>query len=260
MKLPAMATEYLRQAETPDMAALDFDERAGMMTDTEWLSRENNRIRKLTKAANLRVSGACFSDLDYRPARKLDRAYIARLTDFAWVRDAKNMIITGATGTGKTWLACAFGAEACRKGVRTVFYRVSRLLNELTVAQGSGNLSKALAKLKKSDILILDDWGLTALNPLEGRLLLEVFEDRFGEHATIISAQLPVSKWHGLFEDSTVADAVLDRLVHNSYRIELQGPSLRPSADKEMISGASVSTTIKQKADGHENERPAEPP
>jgi len=228
MKLPAMAAEYLRQAEAPGMAALDFDERVGIMADAEWLSRENNRIKKLTREANLRIAGTCFADIDYRPSRKLDRAYIARLTDFVWVRETKNIVVTGATGTGKTWLACAFGAEACRKGIRTAFYRVSRLLNELIVAQGSGNLNKALSKLKKADILILDDWGLTTLNPPESRLLLEVFEDRFGEHSTIISAQLPVSKWHSLFEDSTVADAVLDRLVHNSYRIELQGPSLRP--------------------------------
>ena len=228
MKLPAMAAEYLRQTETPDMSALDFDERVGMMTDAEWLSRENNRIKKLTREAKLRFSTACFADVDYRPSRKLDRALIARLTDFAWVRDAKNLIITGATGTGKTWLGCAFGAEACLKGIKTTFYRINRLLNELTVANGSGNLIKALTKLKKTDVLILDDWGMTTLNPLESRFMLEIFEDRYGEQATIISSQLPVSKWHDLFEDSTVADAVLDRLVHNAYRIELQGPSLRP--------------------------------
>jgi len=227
MKLPAMATEYLRQSETPNMASLDFDERVGMMADAEWLSRENNRIKKLTKEAHLRIAAACFADVDYRPSRKLDRACIARLTDFTWVKEAKNLAITGATGTGKTWLACAFGAEACSKGIRTVFYRVNRLLNELAVAQGSGNLNRVLTKLKKAGILILDDWGLTSLSSTEGRLLLEVFEDRFGERSTIISAQMPVSKWHDLFEDSTIADAVLDRLVHNSYRIELQGSSLR---------------------------------
>lgn len=231
MKLPALAAEYIRQSESPGMDALGFDERVGMMTDAEWLSRENNRIKKLLKEANLRVSSACFADVDYRPLRKLDKPYITRLSDFAWVKQSKNLILTGATGTGKTWLACAFGAEACRRGLHVAFYRVNRLLGELSVVSGSGSLHKLLAKLKRVDILILDDWGLTALNPPESRLLLEVFEDRWSERSCIISAQLPVAKWHGLFEDSTIADAVLDRLVHNSHRIELQGPSMRISAD-----------------------------
>jgi DNA replication protein DnaC len=165
--------------------------------------------------------------LDYRPSRKLDRAYVARLSDFAWVREAKNVIITGCTGTGKTWLACAFGAEACRKGLRVTYHRVNRLLNDLAAASASGDLSKLLNRLKKADLLILDDWGLNTLNLPEGRLLLEVFEDRFGESSTLITAQLPVASWHGLFEDSTIADAALDRMVHNSYRFVLQGPSLR---------------------------------
>jgi DNA replication protein DnaC len=156
LRLPAMAAEYIRQTETPGMDALTFDERIGMMTDAEWLSRDNNRIKKLTKDANLRVSGACFADIDYRQSRKLDRTFIARLTDLSWVKDARSLIITGATGTGKTRLACAFGAEACRAGMKVAFYRVSRLLTELTVAQGSGILPKTLAKLKKADILILE--------------------------------------------------------------------------------------------------------
>jgi len=231
MRLPAMAAEYIRQSELPAMSALDFDERVGMMADAEWLSRENSRIQKRLKEANLRFSTACLADIDYRPSRKLDRVYIVRLSDFAWVKDAKNMILTGCTGTGKTWLACAFGAEACRKNLRVSFYRVNRLLNEMAVAAASGSVSKLLAKLKKSDILILDDWGLTTLNPLEGRFLLEVFEDRYSERSTIISAQLPVAQWHGLFEDSTVADAVLDRVVHNAHRLELHGSSLRTSSN-----------------------------
>jgi len=237
MRLPAMVAEYTRQSETPAMTALDFDERVGMMVDAEWEYRENNRIKKLTRDAKLRFSTACLADIDYKPSRKLDRSYIARLSDFAWVEDAKNLILTGCTGTGKTWIACAFGAEACRKGLRVIFYRVSRLLNEFTVASADGTVAKLLAKLKKADIMILDDWGLLTLTPLEGRFLHEVFEDRYGERSTIISAQLPVSKWHSLFEDSTIADAVLDRVVHSSYRIELHGPSMRPLAEKGQLSG-----------------------
>ena len=227
MKLPAMAAEYLRQSETPIMAALDFDERIGMMVDAQWLSKENSRVDKLTKAANLRLSSTCFADIDYRPSRRLERATIARLSDFAWVKEARNLIITGATGCGKTWLACAFGAEACRRGLSVAFYRTGRLLNEMAQAAGAGNIPKMLAKMKKTDILILDDWGLATLNPVEGRFLLEAFEDRYGECSTIFSAQIPVAKWHDLFEDSTIADAVLDRVVHNAYRITLHGQSLR---------------------------------
>ena len=150
MKLSAMAAEYLRQSESPDMAALDFDERVGMIADAEWLSRDNNRIKKLTKEAGLRFSTACFADVDYRPSRKLDRAYIARLSDFAWLSGAKNLMMTGRTGTGKTWLACAFGAETCRKGYRVVFYRVNRLLSDLAVASGSGTLYKSLFSICRS--------------------------------------------------------------------------------------------------------------
>jgi DNA replication protein DnaC len=229
MKLPVMAAEYLRQSESPDMSALDFDERIGLLTDAEWTARKNNGIRKLTAEAKLRVSAACFADIDYRPSRKLDKAFIARLSDFRWVREAKNVIITGCTGTGKTWLACAFGVEACRKGLHVGYYRLNWLLNELASvsSSGTGGLIKLLAKLKKIDLLLLDDWGLSTVNPLEGRLLLEVFEDRFGTRSTVIASQLPVAKWHGTFEDSTIADAILDRVVHNSYRFELQGSSLR---------------------------------
>jgi len=235
MRLPAMAAEYIRQSELPVMSALDFDERVGMMADAEWLSRDNNRVKRLTKEAKLRYPAACFADIDFRPSRKLDRAYIARLTDFAWAKEARNLILTGSTGTGKTWLACAFGVQACRIGLWARFYRVNRLFGEMAVAAGTGCADKFLGKLKKCDILILDDWGLSSLTLLEGKFLHEVFEDRCGERSTIISAQLPVSEWHGLFEDRTVADAVLDRVVNNSYRLELQGPTMRLVVDRAAL-------------------------
>ena len=237
MKLPAMATEYIRQAESPNMDTLSFDERLGLMADAEWLARNDCRIRRLIQEARLRISSASFADVDYRPSRKLDRAYMARLSDFSWVREARNLIITGCTGTGKTWLACAFGAEACRKGLRVAYYRVNRLLEHMAAMAAAGDTAKLLARLRRMDMLILDDWGLATFSPLEGRFLLEVFEDRYQEASTIIAAQSPVSNWHALFEDSTIADAVLDRVVHSAHRFELQGPSLR----RESSNGAQVS-------------------
>jgi len=238
MKLPAMAAEYLRQSETPSMDALSFDERVGMMIDAEWLSKENSRIQKLTKDAKLRYPTACFADIDYRPSRKIDRAYIARLSNFSWVKEAKNLFLTGCTGTGKTWLACAFGAEACRLGMRVAFYRINRLLGEMAALTSFIEIGRFLAKLNKADILILDDWGLATLTPIECRLIKEVFEERSRGRSTVISAQPPVSAWHSLFEDSTIADGALDRIVHNSHRLEMQGPSMRSLTDKDQNGGA----------------------
>ena len=197
MKLQTMAKEYMRQLETPAMDSLSFEERIGMMVDAEWHDRDSKRINRLIKNANMSQSSAMFADIDYRPVRKLDRAYIARLSDFAWVKDGKNIILTGCTGTGKTWLACAFGREACQKGLRVAFYRLNRLLNEITQAAANDNLLKRLTQLKKVNILILDDWGLAGLSPIEGRFLVEIFEDRYVNHlSTIISSQIPVLQWH----------------------------------------------------------------
>jgi len=252
MKLPAMAAEYIRQSELPVMSALSFDERIGMIADAEWLSRENRKAKQLIKDANLRFSTACFADIDYRTSRKLDRAYVARLSDFTWVKEAKTLILTGCTGTGKTWLACAFGAEACRIGLRVVFYRVSRLFNEMSIAAGCGNMGKLLARLKKADILILDDWGLMRIALPEGQFLHEVFEERCDSsgRSTIIAAQLPVLKWHELFDSPTTADAVLDRIVHQSHRIELYGPSLRSlahaSSNSEQLLDSLSARTVEQ--------------
>ena len=227
LRLPVMAGEYRRQREMPTMDSLDFDTRLGMLTDAEWVARINQRTKKLIKEAGLCVSNALFGDLDYQPARKLNKAQVARLSDFAWSRDAKNIIITGATGTGKSYLACAFGAEACRLGIRVKYHRASLLLAELSAAYSDNRLNEILRRLNKADILILDDWGLSSINTLQSRALFEVFESRIGAKSCVIAAQPPVSKWFELFEDATVADAIMDRLVFSSYRFELQGPTMR---------------------------------
>ena len=227
MKLTAMGQEYRRQLENAATGALSFEERFAMLTDAEWTVRHNNRLKRLLNQANLRIKDACLEDLDYASIRNLDRGYVARLADLAWVSEHRNLIITGATGTGKSYLGCAFGNAACRKSLKVRYYRVNRLLTDLAIGQGDGTYNKLMKDLKKTDLLILDDWGMTVFNPAGGRDLLEVVEDRFGYRSTIISGQFPVKQWHSLFEDSTVADAVLDRLVHNSYRFELKGPSKR---------------------------------
>jgi len=227
MRLSAMAREYRRQSEHPQIQALSFDERFGMLVDAEWTARQNNRLQRLLKGATLRIETACLEDLDYDSSRNLDRNMVMGLTNGLWVKEGRTLIITGATGTGKTYLACAFGNAACRLGFKVKYYRVNRLLDDLMIGRGDGSYNKQLRDLRKQDLLILDDFGMSMLDPVSSRDLLEVIDDRIYSKGTIIGAQLPVSQWYNIFEDSTVADAVLDRLIHNSYRFELKGDSKR---------------------------------
>ena len=187
LRLSAMGREYRRQLESPDTVALSFEDRFGMLVDAEWLSRHNSRLKKLLRLACLRIPNACLEDVDYDPRRKLDRGYIARLADCTWIAEHRNMIITGATGTGKTFLGSAFGNAACRQDWKTKYYRVNRLLSDLAVGHGDGSYNRLMRDLKKMDLLILDDFGMATLDPVAGRDLLEVIEDRSGLRATIIS-------------------------------------------------------------------------
>ena len=227
MRLSVMEQEFRRQMELPAMTELSFEERLSMLVDAEWLSRQNKKLRRLLKAANLRNPEACLEDVDYVASRKLDRAQVARLSDLSWVGEGRNLFITGACGTGKTWLASAFGNAACRKGLKVQSLRANRLLGDLLAARSNGTWATLLASLKKPNLLILDDFGLSPLEPLHCRDLLEIVDDRYGHGSILITAQLPVSGWHSMFEDPTIADAVLDRLVHNAHRIALHGPSMR---------------------------------
>jgi len=227
MRLPAMTEECRRQLELPAMSALPFEERLGLIVEAEWRERHNNKIKRLLDAAKLRCPSASLEDVDFSAERRLDRALIARLSDLSWLAESRNLFITGACGVGKTWIASAFGNAACRAGKRVASHRVARLLDNLRAARADGTWGKLLATLKRTDLLILDDFGLDRLDVIHCRDLLEIMEDRCGTASVIITAQLPVSEWHGVFEDATVADATLDRIVHNSYRIELLGPSRR---------------------------------
>ena len=165
---------------------------------------------------------------------------ISRLANCVWVREGHNIIISGATGTGKTFLACALGQAACRQGFKVKYYRVNRLLTDLAIGHGDGSYNKIMRDLKKTDLIILDDFGMAILDPISSRDLLEVIEDRFGAKGTIIATQLPVANWHELFEDSTVADAILDRVIHNSYRFEPKGDSKRRDNIPEKTSDISA--------------------
>ncbi|TWH55847.1 DNA replication protein DnaC [Desulfitobacterium sp. LBE] len=227
LRLSAMEQEYRRQLELPAMSELSFDDRMAMLVDAEWLARFNKKLKRLIKAAHLREPKACLEDLDFHPARQLDKGKVARLSDGKWIREGRNLLITGSCGTGKTYLASALGNAACRQGLKVRSFRVTRLLTDLQIGRGDGSWNRLMAEMKKPDLLILDDFGISPLGALHCRDFLEVIDDRYGSKSTLITAQVPVSEWHGLFEDATIADAVLDRLVHNAYRFELQGPSKR---------------------------------
>jgi len=227
MRLPAMEEELRRQMELPAMTELSFEERIGLLVEAEWRDRYNAKIKRLLKEAKLRCPSACLEDIDFAAERHLDKALVARLSDMSWLAQRLNLFITGPCGVGKTWIASAFGNAACRLGKRVASYRVSRLLDSLRGARMNGTWGKLLLALKKPDLLILDDFGLDRLDTIQCRELLEIVEDRHDSGSVLVTAQVPVAQWHGVFEDATLADATLDRIVHNAYRIELRGPSRR---------------------------------
>lgn len=225
--MPAMEKAYVGQAELPASNALGFDERLALLVQAELESRKEKKLRRLLKAANLRDKGACLEELDYKAGRNLERSAVANLGDCRWIHKGLNILVSGACGTGKTYLVSAFGNAACRHGYSVHSYRLPRLLADLQISRGDGSWEKLLNELKKPELLILDDFGLTPLEPLQCRDLLEMVEDRNGFASTIVASQLPVSSWHGVFADATIADAVLDRLLQGAHRFELKGPSLR---------------------------------
>jgi DNA replication protein DnaC len=239
--LAGMAKAFDEQGRQRNVEGLSFEERLGLLVDREAVERESKRLVLRLKYANLRQS-AVVEDLDTHAARGLDRALFAKLASGEWIARRQDLLITGKTGTGKSWLACALGHKACRDDRSVLYYRVPRLLDALALARGDGRYPRLLKSLARVELLVLDDWGLAPLTSQQGRDLLDIVDDRHGRGSTIVTSQIPVKHWHELLADPTIADAVLDRLVHTSHRIELDGPSLRYPKTGKRVEPASLPT------------------
>jgi DNA replication protein DnaC len=226
LRLTGMAEALRQQQIQPQMQQLSFEERLAMLVDHELLDRDNRRLTRLLKAARLRVN-ACVEEIDYQHPRGIDRAYLTSLTQCQWIERGQNMCITGPTGCGKTWLACAFGNQACRQGHSVRYLRLPRLFEQLRIAHGDGSYTRLMNQLAKVELIILDDWGIQKLNAPQRNDLMEVIEDRNGQSSTLIASQLPIENWHDVIGEATLADAILDRLIHNAHRLQLTGESMR---------------------------------
>jgi DNA replication protein DnaC len=226
LKFTGMAAALAEQMQMPDIEELAFEERLGLLVDREITERENRRLSSRLRRARLKHNAA-LEDIDYRHPRGLDKSLIQSLAACRWVTEHLNILITGPTGVGKTWLACALAQKACREGHTALYLRLPRLLQEMAIAKGDGRYPKLLTALARTDVLVLDDWGLAKLAGEQRRDLLEILEDRYGARSTLATSQLPVEKWHDSIGDPTLADAILDRLVHNAYKINLKGGSMR---------------------------------
>jgi len=226
LRFSGMVKALTEQMAVPDIEELSFEERLGLLVDREMTEREDRRLKTRLRQAKLKQT-ACVEDIDYRQPRGLDKSLMLDLAGCQWIKRHLNIMITGPTGVGKTWIACALAQKACREGYRALYLRLPKLLQELPIAKGDGTYIKLLARLAKIDVLILDDWGLSKLMAEQRRDLLEILEDRYDSRSTIVTSQLPVDKWHDIIGDPTLADAILDRLVHNAYKINLKGESMR---------------------------------
>jgi DNA replication protein DnaC len=226
MKLSAMAKAFADQMQRPDMASLSFEERFGLIVDFQMTELENRRMQNRLRTAKLRFS-ASIEDLDLRQGRGMDRAMILSLAQNQWVRQHHNILVTGPTGAGKSYLACALAQKACRDGHTVLYQRLPRLLHDIAVARLDGRYHKLMAPIGKCEVLVLDDLLISPLTTEEQRELLEIVEERYDRKATIVTSQLPIKAWYDAMQDPTLADAILDRLVHNAYKIELKGESMR---------------------------------
>ena len=227
MRLTGMSKALEEQEGNSLYNDLSFEERLSMLLDREITYREDRQLKILLRKAKFRYSGACIEDIDYKASRGISKSLLLELADNKWIKDKRNIILTGSTGTGKTYIACALGNSACRNSFKTLYFRIPRLLQEMKIAKVEGSYIKMLDRMSKIDLLIIDDWGLSPLNDIERRDFLEIIEDRNNIRSTIIATQFPVEKWHEIIGDPTIADAICDRLIHNAYHLKLSGESMR---------------------------------
>jgi len=227
MKLNGMADAFKEQLLQPAINELSCEERFGLLVDRQWSWKEDRRMRRLLSGARLKING-CIEDIDYKtPRGGLDKSVILHLANCDWIKKAQNILITGPTGVGKTYLACALTNRACRMGFSSFYIRIPRLFQELAIARGDGSYPRIMKTLSKAKVLVLDDLGLAPMTAPERRDLLEVIEDRHGLSSTIVATQLPIEDWHENIRDPTIADAILDRLIHSAHKINLKGESMR---------------------------------
>ena len=227
LRLEGMAKSFEEQLQMPDIEELRFEDRLALLIDREVTERNYRRQQSRLRKAKLRQKNACIEDIDFRARRGLDKELILYLSSCEWIGKHRNILITGPTGVGKTFLACALAQKACREGYTVQYLRLPRLLEDLALAHADGRYPKLMTGLARTDLLVLDDWGLAPLSDADRRELLEILEDRHDLRSTLVTSQLPVEKWHEAIDHPTLADAILDRLVHNAYRVALRGESMR---------------------------------
>lgn len=232
LRLLGMRQALEEQLQLPEITTLSFDERLGLLVDREWTCRANRRLTTRLRRATLRHRTAALEDIDYRHPRGLDKALMTQLATSQWLRDHHNVLITGPTGVGKSWLACAVAQKACRDGFSARYLQLPKFFRELTLAKADGRSLKLMKELAQTDLVALDDFGLTPLNDEQQRDLLELLEDRYELRSTLMTSQYPLEHWHDLIGNPTLADAILDRLVHNAYKLNLTGESLRKQKNK----------------------------
>jgi DNA replication protein DnaC len=232
MRLHGMV-EALRQQQQPETAELSFAERLALLVDHQWNWRENQALERRLRTAKLRAK-SCPEDLDYRTPRGLNRSVIRALTqDSAWARNHENIFVIGPCGVGKSFLACALAQKACRDGYSALYYRAAALFRDLALARADGSLRSLLARLSRIDVLVVDDWAMAPMAESERRDFWEICEDRYQTRSMVLTSQLPVNKWHAQIGDPTVADGILDRLVHNAHQIEMRGESMRKTRGRK---------------------------